>query len=354
MKPMGVGARWLRFVIFCGLAWLFMFAIPKGFFINYYIPMSFFLLMFSAIYGGIGLGWPWAAPMGSWKPGTNRLIPGISMTILWIVTALVFAWIEQYLWPAHPMWPFGAFLGVTIFGTTLWYAFDMIAPTTSAFKKPIANIIFATCVILGISALAWASYTNTGVEGVPWNMGGAIDAGGYWFPLVIWIIVFIELWGAPMGFQGWPFYKLGKPLAPILITVFSCFLGWLFWEWTLASGMNPSFSSAGIAAGIIIWFFFQALGFHLWPGTKVKQPLRGVINLLFVCVMTAVWLALCQVILVPIQGQLAAAGVELDIHTVTAFYSLHICSLFFLVHEFFFMRAPWAPGGPPLGPEEIA
>ena len=73
--------RWqaclLQVVAFIALSWIFLYLVPMNWFITFYLPWSFWLLVFVALLGIVGLGWPFAPPMGIWKPGMSLAIPGM-------------------------------------------------------------------------------------------------------------------------------------------------------------------------------------------------------------------------------------------------------------------------------------
>ena len=55
-KPFTFPKALLRWVILVVIAWLFMFLVPGQWFVNWYLPMSFFLLMGTVTFGVIGSG----------------------------------------------------------------------------------------------------------------------------------------------------------------------------------------------------------------------------------------------------------------------------------------------------------
>jgi len=351
-----IGQALLRFLGCMVIAWLFMYLVPMGWFITYYIPFSFFLLMGTVVFGVCGQGWPFAAPGGFlWKPGMNRLIPGFTMMALLIIVAILLALFEENVWPAMPLFPTGLWFGIIIFMVTLWYTFNGVGPFP--FKKPWANFSFAFLLILGITGVIWALCVNlvgTPFEGASFDPKGQFQAE-WWFGFCIWIIVWIQVFGSPMCFQGWPFYKLGKPLYQIVLTIVAIVLGYACWQGSLAMGLSPTFSFGAIAASMIGWTLMHSVAFELFPFAKFKQPKRGVfLFILEEIVLTAIWILLLRVILSPMVPQLEATGLAgFDINALSAFFTLHATAIVLLVHHFFFMRAPLSIPGPPLGPDEV-
>mgnify|MGYP000983360810 CR=1 FL=1 len=363
----------IRWIIVVAVGWLFMFLTPGQWFVNWYIPMSFFLLMGTVTFGVIGLGWPFAAPGGSWKPGTNRWVTGILMTIVWIVFALIMTAIETWIWPGNPLsgaaspegvpGNYGAWAGIGVFTATLWYAFIGIEPRPYGPAKSWANWLLSSCVILVVAALMFilcVHYDPT-VEGMAkasWLPHG-VWFGGDWMALCVWIIVFIQMFGMPMVFQGWPWYKLGQPAYPIVNTVWVIALGYVFWRWVMP-GLFPdstTFTWGAIGASVIGWSLMSSIAFEFWPFARLKQPARGVaMFILWQLIVPALWIMLIRwVIGPPILTHLndAFGGPAMDINLVTAFFTLHVTAIVLLIHNFFYMRVPLSIPGPPLGPEEI-
>jgi len=347
----------LRFLACMVVAWLFMYLVPIKWFLTYFLPMSFFLLMGTVTFGVCGLGWPLAAPMGKfWKPD-NRLLPGILMTVIWIVLAVILAWIEANVWPKIPLFPAGLWFGIGVFGITLWYTFDGAGP--HPFKQAWANWLFASVLILVLAGIIFSVFVNfngTPLESHPSNPNGFFP-GPWWFGFGVWVIVWIQVFGSPMCLQGWPFYKLGTPFYQITLAIACVVLGYICWAGSLALGMSPTFSFGAIGASAIGWSLMHSIAFELAPFAKYAQPKRGVFNfILEEVVLVAVWILVLRVILAPIYAKIVAAGfgpVPFDINAASAFFTLHVTAVVLLVHHFFFMRAPLSIPGPPLGPEEI-
>ena len=341
----------LRFVIIMAISWIFMYVVPIKWFVMGYLPFSFFLLMGSVTFGVLGLGWPFGVPGGTWKPGTSKVLTGIGMMIVWILMAFILYFFVGYVYPKMPMTPW---FGIIIFMVTLWYAFDGVGP--HPFKAPWANWLFGTVLIMVLSLIIWpifVSLKGTPAEGAPFDPKG-IFPGDYWFGLCVWIIVWVQVWGFPMCFQGWPFYKLPKGLYQLVLAAVCVFLGYVFWQGGLSLGIPPTFWFGAIGASMIGWSLMHSVAFEMYPCTGCIQPKRGwQCFLLEEIALTAVWIAILRVILQPFVAKAQAAGLPLDINMWTAFYTLHVTALALLVHQFFFLRAPLSIPGPPLGAEEL-
>lgn len=352
-----------RFAVIVAISYCFMLVVPMVWFITYFLPMSFFLLMGLVTFGVCGLGWPFAAPMGKlWRPD-NRVGPGLLMMVIWIVLAVILAWAEENIWPGIPLGsPAGAWFGVIVFGVTLWYTFDGVGPHPT--QKPWANWLIASVVILVLSGIIWSTcITFDGfppLENHPANPKGLFP-GAWWFGFWVWVIVWIQVFGGPMCFQGWPFYKLGTPFHQILLTVAVVLLGYVCWAGSLAIGISPTFSFGAVGASMIGWSLMHAVAFEMMPFAKYVQPKRGFYNfILEEIVLTAAWILFLRIILPPIwtrfQSAMDALGLPpgaFDINMLSAFFTLHVTAVFLLIHQFFFMRAPLSIPGPPLGPEEL-
>ncbi len=328
-----------------------MYFAPTTWFYMEFLPFSFLLLMGLVTFGICGLGWPFAAPMGVlWKPNF-RLIPGILMCIVWILTALVLNWFVGNVYPNMPMTPW---FGVIVFGVTLWYTFDGVGP--HPFKKFWLNWLFATVLIMVLSIIIWlicVDLTGTPAEKAPFNPRGLFQAD-WWFAFCVWAIVWVQVWGFPMCFQGWPFYKLGKPWFQIVLTIVVIVLGYVFWQGGLALGIPATFWFGAVGASMIGWSLMHSVAFELQPCATCIQPKRGVLCfILEEIVITAVWIIVLRIILQPMLAKSQAAGLPFDINMLTAFFTLHVVAVALLIHHLFFMRAPLPIPGPPLGPEQL-
>jgi len=351
----------LRFSLVVAAAWLFMMFVPLDWFFQDYLPPSFFLLMGLVTFGVCGLGWPFAAPMGKlWKPD-NRLVPGLLMCAVWLAYAVILNLFTSRVFPGVPMNPS---LGIIVFGVTLWYSFDGVGPHPFKNKdgspNAVANWAAATVVIMVVTWIVWFIFVDmagTPLDNTPHDPNGVFPSG-YWFGLMVWIIVWVQVFGGTMCLQGWPFYKLPKPLPQACILVAVIVLGYACWEGGLRLGVSPTFSFGAVGASMIGWSLMHAVAFEMFPFAKHIQPKRGFLNfLLEEIILTAAWIVLLRIILTPVYARMvelkfAAPEGPFDINMLSAFFTLHVAAVILLMHQFFFMRAPWSIPGPPLGPEE--
>ena len=104
----------------------------------------------------------------------------------------------------------------------------------------------------------------------------------------------------------------------------------------------------------------SSVAFEFFPFANVKQPMRGLgIFALWQVVVPILWILLLRYGIGPalmhhINKAFTGDGTQgpADINLVTAWFTLHNLAIWVLIHNFFFMRAPWSIPGPPLGPEE--
>lgn len=342
----------VRFVLCMAAAWAFMYLVPMKWFVMTYIPFSFFLLMGTVGFGVLGLGWPFAVPGGSWKPGTSRVLTGALMTAAWLGTAFVLTWFVSNVYPKMPM---THWFGIGVFMVTLWYTFDGVVP--HPFKKPWLNWLFGNVFIMAAALVLWRVFVNlkgTPAAGAPFDPKG-IFPGDYWFGLCVWIIVWVQVWGFPMCFQGWPFYKLPKGVFQVVLTAVCVALGYGFWQGGLSLGIPPTFWFGGVAASMIGWSLMHSVAFEMYPFAVNVQPKRGVQNfILEQIVLAAAWIGITRLILQPMVPKVQATGLPIDINLLNAFYTLHVTAIVLLVHQFFFMRVPLSIPGPPLAPDQAA
>jgi hypothetical protein len=202
-----------------------------------------------------------------------------------------------------------------------------------------------------ITAALW-QLVNLG--GTPFA-GAAFDPRGpfqadWFFGFLVWVIVWIQAFSNVLTFQQWPFYKLGQPWGELANTLVAVFLGWVCWEVSLQF-MSPTFSFAAVAGSIIGMQNFHGAIFGYYPFLKHKQPKRGICNFFTEIALAFIWIALLRVLMAPIVSKVQAAGLPFDINVVSVLYTLHFIALLTLIHNFYFLRAPLPPSGPPPAPE---
>ncbi len=348
----GIAELGLYLLIFMAMSWGLMFFIPTPFLFTVLLPASFYVLyslvVFSPLVSG---GWPFAPPLGRWKPGQSPLVPGLWTTALLIVASIAGPLFTSYIYPRFPLFPVGFWWGIILFTVTLWYSMVWNGWPLNQKCSPAVRGIGGGLIILFITALLWqlVNLGGTPFAGAPYDPAGPFQAE-WFFGLLVWIIVWIQAFSNVLTFQQWPFYKLGEPWGQIANTAISIVLGWLCWTVSLTF-MSPTFSFAAVAGSIIGMQNFHGAIFGYYPFQKFTQPKRGICNFLTEIVLAFVWIALLRVLMQPIAAKVQAAGLPFDINVVSVLYTLHFIALLTLIHNFYFLRAPLPPSGPPPAPE---
>lgn len=215
-------------------------------------------------------------------------------------------------------------------------------------------MIVGAVVILIITSILWTLLVNlkdTPWAGLPFDPKGLFQAD-FMLGLAVWIIAWVQIFGNALSMQSYPFYKLGEPAGQIVLTIVAVFLGYISWVVTIQS-MSPTFSFAAIGGSIIGWALFHSAIFGYYPNAKYIQPKRGVYNLIVVVILVIIWIPLLRLILSPILANVSAAGLPFDISVIFVFYTLHLVAALLLAHNFFWLKIPFAPPGPPIGSEEV-
>jgi len=347
-----VGVMGLYLLFFMGVSWALMYFIPTGVLFTVVLPASFYalysLVVFCPLVSG---GWPFAPPTGSWRPGQGVWKSGLGTTALILAVCCAGPLCTGALYPRIPLFPVGFWWGIILFTVTLWYAFVWNGWPLNQHCSPALRGIGGGLVILGITAALW-QLVNLG--GTPFA-AAAYDPRGpfqaeWFFGLLVWIIVWIQAFSNVLTFQQWPFYKLGQPWGEIANTLTCVVLGWLCWTASLRF-LTPTFSFAAVAGSIIGMQNFHGAIFGYYPFLKFKQPRRGICNFATETALAFVWIAVTRVLMQPIVAKVRAAGLPFDVNVVSVLYTLHFIALLTLVHNFYFLRAPLAPSGPPPAPE---
>ncbi|BCG48268.1 hypothetical protein GEOBRER4_n3151 [Citrifermentans bremense] len=338
--------------LFMGLSWAMMYFIPTGLLFTVLLPASFYVLFSIVVFCPlVSGGWPFAPPLGNWKPADGVWKPGLSSTALLAAIAVAGPLATTYLYPRFPLFPVGFWWGIILFTVTLWYAFTWNGWPLNQKCSPALRGIGGAAVIVGITALLWqlVNLSGTPFAGAPYDPGGPFQAE-WFFGLLVWIIVWIQAFSNVLSFQQWPFYKLPQPIGEIANTAVCILLGWLCWTVSLKF-MSPTFSFAAVGGSIIGMQNFHGAIFGYYPFAKYKQPKRGICNFVTELVLAFGWIALMRLIMPPVLAKAQAAGLPFDLNVVSVLFTLHFVALLTLIHNFYFLRAPLAPSGPPPAPE---
>lgn len=352
LSAQSIGQLGLYLLAFMTVSWGLMYFIPTTFLFTLLLPASFYMLYSLVVFCPlISGGWPFAPPLGNWKPDHGIWRPGLGTTALIISAAIAGPLFTTYIHPKFPLFPVGFWWGIILFTVTLWYAFAWNGWPLNQKCSPAVRGIGGGMIILLITAALWklVNLSGTPFAGAPFDPRGPFQAE-WFFGLLVWIIVWIQAFSNVLTFQQWPFYKLGQPWGEIANTLISVFLGWACWVGSLQI-MSPTFSFAAVAGSIIGMQNFHGAIFGYYPFLKYKQPVRGICNFLMEIGMACAWIALLRVLMQPILVKVQAAGLPFDINVISVLYTLHFIALLTLIHNFYFLRAPLAPSGPPPSPE---
>ncbi|WP_026840017.1 hypothetical protein [Citrifermentans bremense] len=348
----GFGQLVVYLALFMGLSWALMYFVPTGFLFTVLLPASFYMLFSIVVFCPlVSGGWPFAPPLGNWKPADGALKPGLSTTALIAGVAVAGPLATTYLYPRFPLFPVGFWWGIILFTVTLWYAFTWNGWPLNQKCSPALRGIGGAAVILGITALLWqlVNLSGTPFAGAPYDSKGPFQAE-WFFGLLVWIIVWIQAFSNVLSFQQWPYYKLPQPVGEIVNTAICILLGWLCWTVSLKF-MSPTFSFAAVGGSIIGMQNFHGAIFGYYPFGKYKQPKRGICNFATELVLAFGWIALMRLIMPPVLAKVQAAGLPFDLNVVSVLFTLHFVALLTLIHNFYFLRAPLSPSGPPPAPE---
>jgi hypothetical protein len=117
----GITQLGLYLLVFMVISWALMFFIPTPFLFTVILPASFYVLyslvVFSPLVSG---GWPFAPPLGSWRPGQSCWKPGLATTALLAGVSLAGPLFTSHIYPRFPLFPVGFWWGIILFTVTLW------------------------------------------------------------------------------------------------------------------------------------------------------------------------------------------------------------------------------------------
>ena len=347
-----VAVMGLYLLFFMAVSWALMYFMPTVYLFTVILPASFYVLyslvVFCPLVSG---GWPFAPPLGNWQPGQGIWKAGFGTTALIMGAAILGPLFTTHIYPRFPLFPVGFWWGIILFTVTLWYAFVWNGWPLNQKCSPALRAVGGGTIILVVTAALWqlVNLSGTPFAGASYDPHGPFQAE-WFFGLLVWVIVWIQAFSNVLTFQQWPFYKLGQPFGEIANTLLSIALGWLCWVVSLRF-MSPTFSFAALAGSIIGMQNFHGAIFGYYPFLKFKQPKRGLCNFATEIGLAFVWIALLRLLMHPIAAKVRAAGLPFDINVVSVLYTLHFIALLTLIHNFYFLRAPLPPSGPPPAPE---
>jgi len=364
-----IGDQLLRFLVIMVVSWVLSFAAMSAnakWTVETYIPWSFWMLHYLLMFGIVGGGWPFAAPLGNFgKPcwgGHGRLLLGLAMTTLTIGLAAALSAFFTSVYPRYPLFPGGAWFGICLFYVTLWWVLNiqtMPKPFIPSHPFPPVNIAIHSLICIGIALGLFQLVNFEGPASVNASNPKGPFAASTFFGLLVSIIVWVQNLASILGFQGQtPVHKLPHPLQHVAVTFLAIGLGVAVYLGLMALGVDSMMYADAIGASQISGSLFHGVAFDFWPYHKLRQPLRGIYSLaLSQIVFPFFWVWLCRSMLQPIYDVMIEGnplyGELFTIHTMLPWYSLHVVAPFLLIHQSFFMRWPFAPPGPPLGPMDV-
>jgi hypothetical protein len=284
--PSGAVAALIQLIAIAVGGWLFFVFLPPAQILGgVMLPASLFMLVWFGILVLIGGGWPLAPPLGRWKPGVNRALPGFGMTAIWWVLILATVVLFGNIMSWQEFLPYG----VTGFWLTLLWGVNLGAWPLAGKVKPGVAIIVGALVIYGIAWLLYAGLVRTGV----------VDPN-YWIGFLVWHIAWFFVFSPVFITQGSPFRRLKQPgmgFAQLILAFITAFISWDLL--TIRLGLTtPTFSFAVVASGIVMWSLVYSWMFSFVGVSKYRQPKRGVLAFAIMLLIIAVWTA---VIWMPLQ-----------------------------------------------------
>ncbi len=358
--PEGRPAAVIQFVVLTAvLTAIFVYGVSPLTIIMKLLPATLPMLIAIGLLALAGDNFPLAPPGGNWNPTKSRVAAGLGMTAILAVFTALFLIIMLYAFPQWPMSPLFIWWGALGFCTILLYAINWNCFPVKGKVHPWVASLIALIVVLVVASLVWTNLTNaegTPFAGSPFNHKGPFQAD--WLTgFIVWFICWFFIFSPVFVTQQWPFAKLGHPGGAIAQTIVAFILGLICWKGTFALGINPGFSFAAVASSLIFWALVYSWHFQFWGITKLTGGSRAVAAFVVVCILTAIWIGICNVILGPAANNLAAAlkaaGLPpiADINTLILYLNLCIVAPALIIHNAFFLRwpltLPTPPGTPP-------
>lgn len=358
--PEGRPAALIQFIVLTAvLTAIFVYAVEPFTIIMNILPATLPMLIALGLLVLAGDSFPFSPPGGNWNPTKSRLTAGLGMTAIWAVFTALFIIIMLYAFPKWPMSPLFIWWGALGFGTTLLYCINWNCFPVKGKVHPWVAMLIAFIVVLIVATLIWTNLTNaegTPFAGSPFNHKGPFQAD--WLTgFVLWFIAGFFIFSPVFTTQQFPFGKLGHPGGAIAQTIAAFIVALVCWNGTFALGINPGFSAQGVASTMIFWALVYGWHFQFWGITKLTGGSRAIAALIVQIILTAIWLAILNVILKPAADNLAAAltAAKLppiaDINTLILYLNLCIVGPALIAHNAFFLRwpltLPTPPGTPP-------
>lgn len=358
--PSGPTAGLIQFIAFAVVGILvFVYVIPVGLIVLKIIPATLIMLVALGCLVLLGDNFPLAPPGGQWwNPEKSRLVPGIGLTIIWVVFTFAVLLFMRFVYPRWPIGPLYLWFGVIAFWLTLLYGVNWNGWPFKGRLHPWGTMAAGFIIVMVLTILIWNFLTNldgTPVADTPMNHKGPWNVNwltGYLVWCIAWFFVFSPVFTT----QGWPFGKLGHPGMAIAQTVLAHILGYICWNGSLALGLSPTFSFGAVASSIIFWSLVYSWHLQFWGITQFTHFKRAISAFIIVCVLTAIWIVVLRVILGPAAETIAAAKLPADVNILIIYLNLCIVATALIAHNAFYLRwpltLPTPPGTPP--PDQAA
>lgn len=358
--PEGRPAAVIQFVVLTVvLTAIFVYCVAPLTIIMTILPASLIVLITLGLLVLAGDCFPCAPPGGNWTPAVSRIPVGIKMTLIWAVFSALFLIIMLYIFPKWPMSPLYLWWGAIGFTVTLLYSINWNVWPVKGKVHAWASMGIAFIVMLVITSLVWMYLTNTDgtpLAATPFNHKGPFQVD--WLTgFLVWFIAWFFIFSPVFTTQQWPFAKLGHPGGAVAQTIVAFILGLLCWRGSLSMGMSPTFSFGAVASSLIFWALVYGWHFQFWGITKLTGGSRAIAAFIVECILTVIWIAICNVILGPAANNLAAAlkaaGLPpiADINILIIYLNLCILGPALIAHNAFWLRwpltLPTPPGTPP-------
>jgi hypothetical protein len=352
--PEGRMGAIIQFIVLTVLGILiFVYAVSPASIVLVLLPATLIMLVAEGHLVLIGDCFPCAPPGGNWTPAMSRFAVGIKMTLIWAVFTFLLLLIMRYIVPGWPMGPLYLWFGAIGFWCTLIYGCNWNTWPFKGKLHPWGTMAAGFVVVMVITILVWnflTSLDGTPFADTPMNHKGPLNVNwltGY----IVWAIAWFFVFNPVFVTQGWPFTKWGHPGAAIGQTILSHILALICWSGSLAMGMSPTFSFGAVASSIVTWAIFYSWHFQFWGITKLTGAARAITALIIVVVISAIWIAILNVILGPAAGSIAVAKLPADVNILIIYVNLCVLAPALIGHNAFWLRWPLTlpnpPGTPP-------
>ncbi|PCN50049.1 hypothetical protein B6U99_06570 [Candidatus Geothermarchaeota archaeon ex4572_27] len=295
------------------------------------LPASLFMLIWLGILVFIAGGWPLAPPLGSWRPGVSRAVPGVGMTAIWWALTVATVLVAQLFMA----WPEFLPYGVVGFWLTLLWGVNLASWPLAGKVRPSIALVVGAIVIYGATSAIYYGLVKPSIVPPDYMVG-----------LLLWHVAWLLVFSPAFITQGSPFRRLKQPGLGVAELVLSFILAYVSWDvFTLRMGLaTPQFSFGVAASGVIMWSLAYSWAFSFAGVAKYRQPKRGVLAFMVMVAIVAAWTAIMWA---PLQWPEPKLPIELA----ATYFNLCVVMPALVAHNAFWLRAPLAPptplGAPP-------